>query len=87
VLVIIAIFLLIFVCVMIWLYRETGGIPDTLVTCVFACCGSECGIMGWIQTTKTKLKDREDLIADRDHEEMKEKSLQKEAEREEEQNE
>lgn len=82
VLVIIAIFLLVFVCVMIWLYHDTGGIPDTLVTCVFACCGSECGVMGWIQTTKTKIRDREDFIADREHDELKEKSLQSEAERE-----
>lgn len=72
VLVIIAIFLLVFVGLMICLYYKTGGIPDTLCTCVFACCGSECGIMGWIQTTKTKIRDRENYLFDREHDEKRE---------------
>ncbi len=54
VLVIIAVFVLFFVGLMIWLYCQTGGIPDTLCTCVFAICGGECGVMGWIKTTKEK---------------------------------
>lgn len=72
VLVIIAIFLLLFVGLMILLYYKTGGIPDTLCTCVFACCGGECGIMGWIQTTKTKISDRENYLSDRKHDEERE---------------
>lgn len=46
--------LLTFTAVMIWLYRTTGAIPDTLCTCVFAALGGECGIMGWIKTTKER---------------------------------
>lgn len=32
--------------------------PDTLVTCVFATLGGECGILGWIKTNKDKRQDR-----------------------------
>lgn len=60
-----AIFLLIFVVIMLILYYLTGGIPDTLCTCVFGICGGECGVMGWIRTTKDKAKDREWTIEDR----------------------
>lgn len=65
ILVILAIFLLAFIGIMIWLYVQTGGIPDTLVQCVFAVCGGECGVMGWIKTTKEKNKEREWEIEDR----------------------
>lgn len=59
ILVILGMFLFAFVGVMIYLYKITGGIPDTLVTCVFAICGCECGVMGWIKNCKEKYKDRE----------------------------
>ena len=52
ILVVIGAALLTFTAVMIWLYRTTGAIPDTLCTCVFAALGGECGVMGWIKTTK-----------------------------------
>ena len=70
VLVIIAVFLLIFVSVMAWMYYMTGGIPDTLCTCVFAICGGECGVMGWIKTSKERYRDREYELDDRRHNEM-----------------
>ena len=54
ILVILAIFLLVFVIAMIAIYMKTGGIPDTLCTCVFSVCGGECGVMGWIKTTKDR---------------------------------
>ena len=54
ILAVIAVFLLLFIVVMIWLYYQTGAIPDTLCTCVFAVCGGECGVMGWIKTSKEK---------------------------------
>ena len=60
-----AIFLLIFVLIMLIMYYLTGGIPDTLCTCVFGICGGECGVMGWIRTTKDKAKDREWTMEDR----------------------
>lgn len=65
ILMVIACFLLVFVAVMIWLYYHTGGIPDTLVTCVFAACGGECGVMGWIKTTKERQRERKYELEDR----------------------
>lgn len=59
VLVIICVATLIFVIVMIWLFYEKGEIPDTLCTCFFSFVGSECGIMGWIKTTKEKERERQ----------------------------
>ena len=60
-----AVFLLIFIVVMLALYYITGGIPDTLCTCVFGICGGECGVMGWIRTTKDKQTDRRNQLEDR----------------------
>ncbi len=60
-----AVFLLIFIVVMLILYYLTGGIPDTLCTCVFGICGGECGVMGWIRTTKDKQIDRRNQLEDR----------------------
>ena len=60
-----AVFLLIFIVVMLALYYITGGIPDTLCTCVFGICGGECGVMGWIRTTKDKQTDRWNQLEDR----------------------
>lgn len=71
VLVVVAVFLLIFVVAMMWMYYRTGGIPDTLVTCVFAVCGGECGVMGWIKTTKERYRDRQYELDDREYEEKK----------------
>lgn len=70
ILIIIAVFLLAFVAVMIWLYYHSGGIPDTLCTCVFGVCGGECGIMGWIKTTKERQQDRKNELQDRYHNEI-----------------
>lgn len=58
ILMIVGISLLWFTHRMIGLYETTGGIPDTLVQCVFAVLGGECGVMGWIKTTKDKRQDR-----------------------------
>ncbi|MDO4313779.1 MAG: hypothetical protein Q4C52_11920 [Eubacteriales bacterium] len=69
ILIFIALFLLVFVAVMILLYYRTGGIPDTLCTCVFACCGGECGVMGWIKTTKERQRDRTYELQDREYNE------------------
>lgn len=51
--------MLVFVAVMIWLYYTKDGIPDTLCTCFFSFIGGECGIMGWIKTTKEKQQERD----------------------------
>lgn len=75
ILAVIAVFLLGFIIVLLWLYYKTGSIPDTLCTCVFALCGGECGIMGWIKTTKDKREDRKNELADRAHNEKREDEL------------
>ena len=72
VLVLIAVFLLVFVVIMLGLYYATGGIPDTLCTCVFTACAGECGVMGWIKTTKERQRDRRYELEDRKHEEKQE---------------
>lgn len=54
ILLLVGIFLFCFTAVMVVVFIICGNIPDTLVTCVFAICGGECGIMGWIKTEKTK---------------------------------
>ena len=74
ILVFIAVFLLAFIITMIILYYVTGAIPDTLCTCVFAACGGECGVMGWIKTTKERQKDRQYELEDREHEERRQES-------------
>ena len=73
ILVFIAVFLLAFIVTMIILYYLTGAIPDTLCTCVFAVCGGECGVMGWIKTTKERQRDRQYELEDRKHQEDLEK--------------
>ena len=59
ILVVVAVLLASFTITMIVIFKETGMIPDTLCTCVFAALGGECGVMGWIKTTKDRRQDRE----------------------------
>jgi hypothetical protein len=56
VLVLVGVILVAFTVCMIVLYVKTGGIPDTLCTCVYSACGSECGFMALIKTFKEKFK-------------------------------
>ncbi len=76
ILVIIAVSLLVFTVEMIRLFREQGQIPDTLITCVFAALGGECGVMGWIKTTKERMKDRKYELEDRKYSERTEGSVE-----------
>lgn len=46
--------MIIFTVAMIWIFLRVGSVPDTLITAVFAVMGGECGILGWIKTTKDK---------------------------------
>ena len=73
ILVFIAVFLLAFIVTMIILYYTTGAILATLCMCVFAPCGGECGVMGWIKTTKERQRDRQYELEDRKHQEDLEK--------------
>lgn len=75
---VLACFLLIFVSLLLWLYYRTGGIPDTLCTCVFAICGGECGVMGWIKTTKERQRDRQYDLEDREYQEKLQRKLNRE---------
>lgn len=78
----IAVFLVVFVAVMVLLYYHTGGIPDTLCTCVFGVCGGECGVMGWIKTTKERQQERRQELQDRKYNEKLMQQQQDAAERE-----
>lgn len=64
ILVVVGITLISFTVAMIFLFEKYGSVPDTLITCVFATLGGECGIMGWIKTTKEKNQNREWLLED-----------------------
>lgn len=59
VLIIVGVSLFAFTIAMIQVFKEYGAVPDTLVTCVFAALGGECGIMGWIKTSKERRRERE----------------------------
>lgn len=72
ILILVGSFLLIFTSVMIVLHILTGNTPDTLITCVFAALGGECGVMGWIKTTKERHKERQWELEDREQEKKKE---------------
>ena len=58
ILVVVGIALTAFTIEMIRTFRATGMVPDTLITCVFATLGGECGVMGWIKTCKLRHEDR-----------------------------
>ncbi|MCM1221856.1 MAG: LapA family protein [Lachnospiraceae bacterium] len=40
-------------------FWHTGSEPYTLTTCVFAVCGLENGVMGWIKTNKDKVSNQD----------------------------
>lgn len=48
-----------------YLYRMTGGVPDSLVYGFFAAVTGEAGFMGWIKTSKVSTKEREWQLEDR----------------------
>lgn len=58
ILIIIAVTLYVFTLKMIELFETYMAVPDTLITCVFAVCGGECGAMSWIKTSNEKYRDR-----------------------------
>ena len=69
ILVVVAVALTAFTIEMIRIFRETGTIPDTLCTCVFAALGGECGAMAWIKTSKERRQDRQWIREDQEREE------------------
>ena len=80
ILIIVGVALVAFTVEMILLFRETGMVPDTLITCVFAALGGECGVMGWIKTTKERNKERKWEQEDRAHQEQRESATMNEQE-------
>lgn len=58
ILAVLGVFLLVFVVVMILLFIAYQSVPDTLIMSVFAACGLEGGVMGWIKTTKDKIREK-----------------------------
>lgn len=75
ILIVVALALLAFTIEMIHLFETTGMIPDTLVTCVFAALGGECGAMAWIKTAKERYKEREWQQEDQAHSENREDAI------------
>ena len=71
ILIVVGVLLVIFTVTMIILFCTFGTIPDTLCTCVFAALGGECGVMGWIRTTKDRHRERNYELEDREYNERK----------------
>ena len=65
ILAVVFVLLVAFTVTMIVIFLRVGAIPDTLCTCVFGALAGECGIMGWIKTSKVRHKEREWEIEDR----------------------
>ena len=65
ILIIVGISLLVFTVTMIHLFETYGSVPDTLITCVFGALAGECGIMGWIKTSKERRRDRKWELEDK----------------------
>lgn len=63
-LIILLVITLAFTGAMIYLFMQYQAVPDTLITCFFAVAGGECGILGWIKTTKERKQKREWQIED-----------------------
>ena len=62
VLVILGALLIAFVVKMINLYETTGGVPDTLVSCVLGGGLAELALTAWITVTKVKKGGTEDAL-------------------------
>lgn len=64
ILIFIAICVLAFTVTMIWLFKTTGYVPDTLITCFFVATTGECGVMGYIKANKDKTQARQWQLED-----------------------
>ena len=50
---------------MLCIFREQGTIPETYACAVIAATIGECGICGWIRTTKDRRRERQWEVEDR----------------------
>lgn len=57
-LIVLAIITVIFIAVMVAVFCAYRSVPDTLVAGFFALIGGECGVLGWIKTTKERRQER-----------------------------
>lgn len=57
VLIFIAVVLVVFTIVNLWLFFKIGAVPDVLITSVFAACLGEMSLTSWIKNTKQKYRD------------------------------
>lgn len=64
ILIIVGISLLAFTVAMMVTFNRLGAVPDTLITCVYATLGGECGVMGWIKTSKDRNRTRRENSGD-----------------------
>lgn len=60
VLLVLAIFLLLFIAGMIVIFCVYQSVPDTLIACVFAAGTGELSVLGWIKNMKTKYQNQEE---------------------------
>ena len=74
ILIIVGVLLISFTITILVVFVKYGSIPDTLCTCVFAVLGGECGVMGWIRTTKDRQQTRKETLEDREHDEQLERN-------------
>ena len=49
-----AVCLIVYTVINLYMFYQFQQEPSTLTTCVYAALTGECGIMGWIKTTKLK---------------------------------
>lgn len=68
ILIIVGLSIFLFTTAMTAVFLYVGSVPDTLITCVFAVLGGECGVMGWIKTTKERRENRRWTKEDRESE-------------------
>lgn len=68
VLIVVAVFFAWFNCQLLDIYRAYGSIPETYACAVIAATIGECGICGWIRTTKDRKRDRQWEAEDRERE-------------------
>lgn len=53
-----------FTVTMIVIFCRMGSVPDQLIICWFAAVTGECGAMGWIKTTKDRVRERQYQLED-----------------------
>lgn len=72
ILIVLGIAIAVFVIDMRNIYIQTGGVPGELIAGFFTVVGGECGVMGWIKTTKDRRQERQYELEDRTYEKEKE---------------